>query len=158
FDYPASPAVSPAAPPAKGPPLAANHFLFNQGWVRLPEGPTAVTAASVEGNTLAVGFADGSIAVWDLTKPLTEPPSPGPKLSRPVDRLWIVGKGRYLVADSDGRIRVLTAKKPFQGVTLPPGAAGIRVCNFGTAAVILNGPDGYTARWLVNAIFDDKVA
>jgi hypothetical protein len=158
FDYPASPAVSPTTPAPKGRPLTAHDLLFNQGWVRLAEGPAAVTAAGVEGRSVAVGYADGSTAVFDLSKPLTESAQPGPKLTRAVDRLWLVGRGRYLVADSGGRIRVLTAKKPHQGVSVPPGMAGIRVCNFGTAAVILDGPDGYTARWLVNAIFDEKVA
>lgn len=152
FPFPASAALGPGKQPA-GARENTLYGLAHDAIARLPDGPAAATAAHVSGFNLAVGYADGSTAVWDLEKPITDAPRPGPKFAGRVENIWLGAHDRYVVAEVGGGLSVASIAKPHLGVRVPRvEMTGVRVCAFGTVAVVQKTAAGYQARWLVHGI------
>jgi hypothetical protein len=151
---PPSQPLPPGTVPEKFAPTDPINFVVTQLRAKLSDGPAAATAGHAVGRLLAVGYADGSTALWDIEKRMSQTPLPGPKFPGPVNRLWIVGDDRYLLAESGGRLRIATLRAPHRSVTVPKGLAGVRVCAFGSAAIVQQGKDGYRTWWLFSDVFD----
>jgi len=104
-----------------------------------------------------IGYADGATALWNINQLMTQAPQSGPKFPAAVDRVWIAGKNRYLVAESGGKLWVATIAAPHRAVAIPAdGKFGVLVNAFGAVGAVQQTSDGYCARWLVDAVFDPK--
>lgn len=105
---PEQPAPQPPAPPTEPKPpdplpdRPPSHIdrAKKSGASALEDGSAEVTALALasDGNTLGIGYADGTTRVWKLDAPTFDVMTNGPKADGPVTRVQFDAKGRFLFA------------------------------------------------------------
>jgi hypothetical protein len=92
----------PEPKPPEPPPRPPSHLDLarKNGSSALPDGPAAVTALALspDGNSLGIGYADGTVRLWPLDQPTFEAMQPGPKADGPVLRVQFDRRGAFVFA------------------------------------------------------------
>jgi WD40 repeat protein len=109
---------------------------------RLPKSVWSV-AFRPDGQRLAAGCFDGTVALWDTSTLPSRPTAPQQVLIGPANRLMSVGfsgDGRYLASGSDqGLINLWNGQTFAQEVTLRGGGGEIRSLSFSPDGALLAG-------------------
>jgi hypothetical protein len=134
--------LPPAPPPTplEPPPTRAPSHLDRAkkfGASGLEDGPAEVTSLALapDANTLAIGYADGTVRLWPLDQPTYEAMLPGPKADGPVTRVQFDAKNRFIfaytatgvIAAPKGVAPMLMAKIPGTPVAVAPEPDGERI-------------------------------
>jgi WD40 repeat protein len=80
----------------------------------IDDGPADVTALALapDGNTLAIGHADGATRLWPLDQPTFEPAQPGPKGDGPIARVHFDSKSQFVFAHTATGVSIAPRSGP----------------------------------------------
>jgi hypothetical protein len=80
----------------------------------IDDGPADVTALALapDGNTLAIGHADGTTRLWPLDQPTFEPVQPGPKGDGPIARVQFDSKSQFVFAHTATGVSIAPRSGP----------------------------------------------
>ena len=136
---PGSPNPPPVVPPStpSEPQLSHLERAKKNGSSALEDGPADVTALALapDGNSLGIGYADGSTRIWPLDQRAFDDFLPGPKADGPVSRVQFDSKNQFVFAHGPMSVvaaprngpSMTTAKLPGFPVAIAPEPDGERI-------------------------------